>query len=41
MTGVRYFVPGLARAGKGYDKIIVDAAFGDKTLQKTAIYVIF
>jgi hypothetical protein len=42
MTGARDFVAGLARAGKGYEvvKKTVDAAFGDKTLQKTAIYAI-
>ncbi len=42
MTGARDFVAGLARAGKGYKEIkkTMDAAFGDKTLQKTAIYAI-
>jgi hypothetical protein len=42
MTGARDFVAGLARAGRGYDEIKknVDAAFGDKTLQETAVYAI-
>jgi histone-lysine N-methyltransferase SETMAR len=42
MTGARDFVAGLARASKGYEEIKknVDAAFGDKTLQKMAIYAI-
>ena len=42
MTGARNFVADLARAGKGYQEIkeIVDAAYGDQTLQKTAIYAI-
>jgi histone-lysine N-methyltransferase SETMAR len=42
MTGARNFVADLARAGKGYQEIkeMVDAAFGDQTLQNTAIYAI-
>jgi hypothetical protein len=42
MTGARDFVAGLTRARKGYKKKkkIVDAAIGDKTLQKTTIYAI-
>jgi hypothetical protein len=42
MTGARNFVADLARAGKGYQEIkeIVDAAYSDQTLQKTAIYAI-
>ncbi len=40
MTKVRDFVSGLARAGKSANeiKILNDAAFGDKSLTKTAIY---
>ncbi len=40
MAKVRNFVAGLARAGKSANeiKIIADAAFGDKSLMKTAIY---
>ena len=40
MTRVRNFVADLARAGKGYAEIqqLVDAAYGDKALKKTAIY---
>jgi hypothetical protein len=40
MTKVRDFVAGLARAGKGANKIksLTDAAFGDKSLTKTAIF---
>jgi hypothetical protein len=40
MSGAHDFVAGLARAGKGYKEIkeTVDAAFGDKTLQKMAVY---
>ena len=42
MTGVRNFVAGLARAGKGYGEIqeTVNAAFGDLALKKAAIYKI-
>jgi hypothetical protein len=42
MSGAYDFVAGLAGACKGYKEIkeTVDAAFGDKTLQKTAIYSI-
>jgi hypothetical protein len=42
MTGARNFVADLARASKGYQEIkeMVDAAYGDQTLQKTAIYAI-
>ncbi len=42
MTGARNFVTDRARARKGYQGIIemVDAAYGDQTLQKTAIYAI-
>jgi hypothetical protein len=42
MTRARDFFSGLTRAGKDYDEILktVNAAFGDKTLQKTAIYAI-
>jgi hypothetical protein len=42
MSSAHNFVAGLARASKGYKEIkeTVDAAFGDKTLQKTAIYEI-
>jgi hypothetical protein len=42
MSGAHDFVAGLTRADKGYKEIkeTVDAAFGDKTLQKTAIYKI-
>jgi histone-lysine N-methyltransferase SETMAR len=40
MTKVFDFVSGLARAGKSANeiKILTDAAFGDKSLTKTAIY---
>jgi hypothetical protein len=40
MTKVHDFVAGLARAGKIANeiKILADAAFGDKSLTKTAIY---
>jgi hypothetical protein len=43
MTKVCNFVSGLARAGKSANeiKILTDAAFGDKSLSKTAIYNIF
>ncbi len=42
MTGARNFVADFARAGKGYQEIkeMVDAAYGDQTLLKTAIYAI-
>jgi hypothetical protein len=42
MTGARNFVADLARAGKGYQeiKVMVDAAYSDQSLQKTAIYAI-
>jgi histone-lysine N-methyltransferase SETMAR len=42
MTGARNFVADLARAGRGYQEIkdMVDAAYDDQTLQKTAIYAI-
>jgi hypothetical protein len=42
MSGGYDFVAGLVRACKGYKEIKerVDAAFGDKTLQKKAIYKI-
>jgi hypothetical protein len=42
MTRVRDFVADLARAGKGYLEIkeTVEAAYGDKALQKTSIYAI-
>jgi hypothetical protein len=42
MTGACNFVADLARAGKGYQeiKVMVDAAYGDQSLQKTAIYAI-
>jgi hypothetical protein len=40
MTKVCNFMSGLARAGKSANeiKILTDAAFGDKSLTKTAIY---
>jgi hypothetical protein len=40
MSGAHDFFAGLTRAGTGYKEIkeTVDATFGDKTLQKTAIY---
>ncbi len=40
MSGAHGFVARLTRAGKGYKEIkeTVNAAFGDKTPQKTAIY---
>jgi histone-lysine N-methyltransferase SETMAR len=40
MSGAHDFIAELARASKGYKEIkeTVDAAFGDKTLQKKAIY---
>jgi hypothetical protein len=40
MTKIRDFVSGLARARKSANeiKILTDAAFGDKSLTKTAIY---
>jgi hypothetical protein len=42
MTGARNFVANLARASKGYQEIkeMVDAAYDDQSLQKTAIYAI-
>jgi hypothetical protein len=42
MPGARDFVADLARAGKTYQEIkeTVDAAYGDLSLQKTAIYAI-
>jgi hypothetical protein len=42
MTGARYFVANLARAGKGYQEIkeMVDAAYDNQSLQKMAIYAI-
>ncbi len=42
MTGAHNFVADLARTGKGYQeiKVMVDATYGDQTLQKTAIYAI-
>jgi hypothetical protein len=42
MTDAHNFVADLASAGKGYQEIkeMVDAAYGDQTLQKTAIYAI-
>jgi hypothetical protein len=42
MSSAYDFVAGLAGACKGYKEIkeTVDSAFGDKTLQKTAIYSI-
>jgi hypothetical protein len=42
MTRVRDFVANLARAGKGYLEIkkTVDLVYGDKALEKTAIYAI-
>ncbi len=42
MTGTHNFVADLARAGKGYQEIkeMVYAAYGDQSLQKTAIYAI-
>jgi histone-lysine N-methyltransferase SETMAR len=42
MPGARDFVADLARAGKTYQEIkeTVDAAYGDQSLQKTAIYAI-
>jgi rubrerythrin len=42
MTGAWNFVADLARAGNGYQEIkeMVDAAYVDQTLQKTAIYTI-
>ncbi len=42
MTAARNFVADRARARKGYQEIIemVDAAYGDQTLQKMAIYAI-
>jgi hypothetical protein len=41
MTKFRNFMAGLARARKSANdiKILADAAFGDKSLTKTAIYV--
>jgi hypothetical protein len=42
MTGVRDFVAGLARAGKGFKEIqeTVNAAYGDLALKRGAIYSI-
>jgi hypothetical protein len=42
MTGACDFIACLARDGKSYDEIkkTVDSVFGDKTLQKMAIYAI-